>query len=176
MGSLKWPPQVQIPISVSCRLCDSFSDFAWLGLDFSICEMWVNRDPVTSNSNIQWENAFKSLRKMSASTHQRYAIITVNQAGCASRWALLPLHSLQTPSLAFRTPKPLFLLTCVMDRYPWSEAGTETKGTWGTWVGLPLLWLQWALGQRDAASWSFFVLFPPKQVPFLPSHHSCATL
>lgn len=65
--NLIWPPQVRIPTPCpSLTDCDSFSGFAWLGLDFSICEMWTNWDLVTSNSNIQWENAFKSPRAMSA--------------------------------------------------------------------------------------------------------------
>lgn len=171
-------PQVWIPTpcsSLTDCVTPSVALLGWVSISPSVkCELTEIRLHPTVTSSERMNSSLSE--QCQHSMHQQYVIITRHQAGCTSRLALLPLHPLQTPSSAFRTSKPLILLTCVMDRYPWYEAGTETKGTWETWVGLPLLWLQCALGQRDATSWSFFVLFPPKQVPFLPSHHSCATL
>lgn len=90
-------PEVRIPISCPSRteMCDSFSCFACLGLDFSICEMWISPDSVTSSSNIQWENAFKSLRAMPAQHTS-----TIYHYYWESSWLYIKIGSVTSPPSA----------------------------------------------------------------------------
>lgn len=103
------PHRYRFPcLSLTDCATPSVALLGWVSISPSVkCELTeILLHPTVTSS----ERMHSSLsEKCQHSTHQRYVVITGNQAGCASRWALLPLHPLKVPSLAFRTSKPPYL-------------------------------------------------------------------